>query len=301
MPRLIINADDLGYSPAVNRAIADLFEAGLITSASLLVNQPFSEAGAEIALRNPGLSVGVHLNLSKGRPLLPPEEVASLVDEAGRFWRSNHLYRRALLGQVDWDEAAQELDAQVRWALQRGLQIDNLDAHVHFHVLPAARRLTVELAGRYGVRAWRTPEPLATLLPSKLWNDLSALRLTWGEKLSGIVDEADNRGIVAIGAALAASSGSATLASPNFLISLHQWGQRLFSDQQLAHILSQPDVVTELVVHPGYVDDPDLPLPDQLPPIRRQAEVDLLLGEAFGDWLRCMGFKLVNYADLPLA
>lgn len=53
MPGLIINADDLGYSPAVNRVIADLFDMGLVTSTSLLVNQPYSEEGAAIALRSP--------------------------------------------------------------------------------------------------------------------------------------------------------------------------------------------------------------------------------------------------------
>ncbi|MCB9131691.1 MAG: ChbG/HpnK family deacetylase [Anaerolineales bacterium] len=65
-PALIINADDLGYSPGVNTAIADLYQAGLVTSTSLIVNLPHSEAGAAIARRLPGLSVGVHLNLSKG-------------------------------------------------------------------------------------------------------------------------------------------------------------------------------------------------------------------------------------------
>ena len=86
MSGLIINADDLGYSPTVNRAIADMFAAGLVTSTSLLVNQPHSEAGAALARRLPRLSVGVHLNLSRGRPILPSEQVPSLVDEEGKLW-----------------------------------------------------------------------------------------------------------------------------------------------------------------------------------------------------------------------
>ena len=78
-PALIINADDLGYSPGVNTAIADLYQAGLVTSTSLIVNLPHSEAGAAIARRLPGLSVGVHLNLSKGEPLLPADQVPDVV------------------------------------------------------------------------------------------------------------------------------------------------------------------------------------------------------------------------------
>jgi predicted glycoside hydrolase/deacetylase ChbG (UPF0249 family) len=270
MARLIINADDLGYSPTVNQAIADLHSQGIVTSASLMVNQPFSEAGAEIALQSPGLSIGVHLNLSKGFPLLPPSQVPSLVDERGRFWPSNQLFPKVLLRQIDWSEARAELDAQVNWALVRGLRLDNLDTHVHFHMLPPARRLTRNLARRYGVTAWRTPDPRATLLPSKLWIDLLAIP----------------------------TPDSGRLAVPHYLISLHQWGQRLLTDRQLGSVLSRPEVIAELVVHPGYIDDPHLPLPDQLPPARRQVEVDLLTSSPFRAWLTELEVQLISYADL---
>lgn len=272
MPRLIINADDLGYSPAVNRATAELYRAGRVTSASLVVNLPASEAGAQVAAGLPGLSIGVHLNLSKGRPLLPAQRVPSLVDPEGRFWHTNVLYPRALLGQVNWEEAEAELETQVAWALDRLPRLDNLDTHVHFHMLPPARRITRRLAQRFGVPAWRTPDPRSTLLPSRLWNELLA-----------VPTAADGR-----------------LLAPNYLISLHQWQERLMSDERLAHMLAQPGVVTELVVHPGYADDPDLPLPDQLPPARRQAELDLLLGPEFSQWVDRLGFGLVGFSDLSL-
>jgi hypothetical protein len=57
-------------------------------------------------------------------------------------------------------------------------------------------------------------------------------------------------------------------------------------------------VITELVVHPGYADDPHLPLPDQLPPDRRQAELDLLLDPGFRRWLTRLGLRLVSFSDL---
>jgi predicted glycoside hydrolase/deacetylase ChbG (UPF0249 family) len=196
--------------------------------------------------------------------------VPSLVDDTGAFWNSSLFYRHALLGRVDWQEAADELDAQIRWAVEQGLRLDNLDTHVHFHMLPPARRLTLELAGRYGVRAWRTPDPRATLLPSKLWVDLLATPSpdTW------------------------------ELMAPHFLLSLHQWGERLLTDPQLAELFRRPGLVTELVVHPGYRDDPHLPLPDQLPPERRQFEVDLLGSAAFAAWLQRTGLRLISFAGL---
>lgn len=271
-PALIINADDLGYSPGVNRAIADLYQAGALSSASLIVNLPWSEAGAAIARRWPGLSVGVHLNLSKGEPLLPRGQVPSLVDEAGSFWDTAALYRRALTGQINWYEAAAEMEAQVEWAMERGLHLDNLDSHVHFQILPAARRLITDLGQRYNVQAWRTPRVLSTLTPHFTWTDLLNRRVASGPLLA-----------------------------PHYLLSLHQWGDRLLHDQRLRAVLSRPGVVTELVVHPGYTPDPDLPLPDQLPPERRQGEFDLVSTPAFRSWLDDLGVKLISFADLVCA
>lgn len=268
-PRLIINADDLGYSPAVNQAIDDLFRAGLVTSTSLLVNQVASEEGAEIARHSPQLSLGVHLNLSRGRPLLARDLVPSLVDEIGNFCDPRQLFRRALLGQIRWYEAAAELEAQVEWALARGLQVDNLDTHVHFHTLPAARRLTAWLANRYHVAAWRTPYVLSTILPIRLWTDV-----------------------------LVTPPKPGALLSPDYLLSLHQWGERLLSDPRVARLLVKPGIVTELVVHPGYAADEFLPSADQLQPDQRQAEVDLLTSPVFRRWIDDLGVRLIGFADL---
>lgn len=271
MSGLIINADDLGYSPTVNRAIVDMFEAGLVTSASLLVNQPASEEGAAIARRLPRLSVGVHLNLSRGRPILPAAQVPSLVDEAGQFWEAAAFFRRAVLGQVKWYEAAAELEAQVQWALQRGLHLDNLDSHVHFHSLPAARRIIEQLANQHHVAAWRTPYVLSALTPTWLWTDALATPIK--------------------------PYRPGRLLAPDYLLSLHQWGDRLLSDKRVARLLSRPGVVTELVVHPGYVDDDALPSGDQLQPLQRQVEVDLLTGAAFRHWLKQLDVQLVSFSD----
>lgn len=269
MPGLIINADDLGYSPGVNRAIEELYRAGVVTSTSLLVNQAASEEGAEIARRLPRLSVGVHLNLSRGRPLLSPGMVPSLVDETGAFCDPRQLFQRALLGQIRWYEAAAELEAQVEWALARGVQIDNLDTHVHFHTLPPARRLTEWLAGRYHVAAWRTPFVLSTILPNRLWTDIVASPPKPGKLLS-----------------------------PDYLLSLHQWGERLLSDAHVVRLLVKPGIVTELVVHPGYDPDACLPAADQLQPAQRQAERLLLASPAFRQWVDGLGVRLMGFADL---
>ena len=91
------------------------------------------------------------------------------------------------------------------------------------------------------------------------------------------------------------------LLAPDYLLSLHQWGERLLADKRVARLLSQPGVVTELVVHPGYVDDDALPPGDQLQPLQRQAEVDLITGVAFRYWLKQLGVPLVSFSDFRQA
>lgn len=65
MKRLIVNADDLGFAEGVNRGIADAHERGIVTSASLMVDRPGAEGGADLARRTPSLSVGLHAVLAR--------------------------------------------------------------------------------------------------------------------------------------------------------------------------------------------------------------------------------------------
>src|ERR687896_2728566 len=87
MPRsprqLVVNADDFGISRGVNRGIVEAHRSGLVTSASLMANLPAAEDALTRAATCPDLGLGLHLTLSAGRPLSPPEQLPSLVDGTG--------------------------------------------------------------------------------------------------------------------------------------------------------------------------------------------------------------------------
>src|SRR5579863_7236158 len=85
MRSLIVNADDLGWTAGVNRGIGEAHRHGIVTSASLLANGRAFDDGVKMAHELPGLGVGVHLNLSDGRPTAPADEVKSLLNEKGEF------------------------------------------------------------------------------------------------------------------------------------------------------------------------------------------------------------------------
>ncbi|HMS42992.1 MAG TPA: ChbG/HpnK family deacetylase [Pyrinomonadaceae bacterium] len=82
---LIVNADDFGMNRAVTEGIINAFKNGIVRSTSLMVNMPETNRAAQTAKKNESLEVGIHLNISEGFCVSPPEDVYLLVDKNGRF------------------------------------------------------------------------------------------------------------------------------------------------------------------------------------------------------------------------
>lgn len=155
MRRLIVNADDFGLSPGVNRGIIRAHREGIVTSSTLMVNLPGAAEAARMAAGCPELGVGIHLNLTYGPPVLPPERVPSLVDDQGRFRRPWGGPGEALSGKlsrwsqaVELDQLEMELRAQIHRAGELGLSPSHLDGHHHVEttlpVLEVVARLALE-------------------------------------------------------------------------------------------------------------------------------------------------------------
>src|SRR6185295_16429695 len=83
--RLIINADDFGRSRSINGAVIRAHTDGVLTSASLMVNEPDCAEAVALAKQNPKLGVGLHLTLLMGHSALPPEKLPGLVNQRNEF------------------------------------------------------------------------------------------------------------------------------------------------------------------------------------------------------------------------
>ena len=153
----MVNADDFGISRGVNRGIVEAHRDGLVTSASLMPNLPSAEDALTRAAICPNLGLGLHLTLTAGRPLSPPEHVPTLVDPEGRFHVLGTLLGRLSLGQVHADDLTRELEAQVAWALKRGVRPSHLDSHHHVHVHPRVAPVVIRLAREHGIGWVRCP------------------------------------------------------------------------------------------------------------------------------------------------
>ncbi len=164
--RLIINGDDFGLTEGINKAIEQLHHQGRLNSTSLVVNTTWSEDAIEIARGAPDLRLGVHLNLSTGKPLSNSNSVNTLVRRDGRFFDMPAFLSRFLAGRINIGEVELELQTQIEKALDGGLQPSHLDSHMHFHAVPALAELVNKLANTYGIFTVRNPNLSAFLMPS---------------------------------------------------------------------------------------------------------------------------------------
>ena len=134
--RLVINADDFGFTDGVNRGIIRAAPAaGVVTSTSVMVNMPgWDDALARLRDRRLTLGIGLHLNLVAGAPLT---RAPTLTDaQTGRFHSLGRLARRAVAGRVRLDEVRAECEAQFERLAWAGVRITHVDSHRHTHCLP---------------------------------------------------------------------------------------------------------------------------------------------------------------------
>lgn len=155
---LLVTADDLGLCAAVTDGILDAHRHGIVRATSLFVVGEDAERAARLALKEPSLSVGVHLALIDGRPLSPRDEVASLVDENGDFLSDYQQFlRRYITGRVRISQVDREWRAQLERTLKLGITPTHLDSHQHLHLLPALFEVALGLCRDFKVPRLRVP------------------------------------------------------------------------------------------------------------------------------------------------
>ncbi|HET6412864.1 MAG TPA: hopanoid biosynthesis-associated protein HpnK [Anaeromyxobacter sp.] len=163
--RLLVTADDFGWSPAVNAAVGQASADGILTGASLMVTGEAAGEAVALARGRPALAVGLHLALSGAFPALPPGRIPHLVGRDGRLEPDPV---RAGLRYGTSAAARRELEAEIEAQFARfaatGLALSHVDGHHHLHLHPAAFPLVAELARRHGALGVRLPwEGLAAL------------------------------------------------------------------------------------------------------------------------------------------
>ena len=208
--RIIINADDFGWSESVTDGILKAHCEGVVTSTSLLANMPAAETAVRKLAAAPRLGVGVHLNASQGPPL-SSAGLALLADSDGRMRRSALEVLLACAARPSVLRALEaEFDAQIRWTLDHGIRPTHLDTHRHAHGYPPIFRRVAALAMRYAIpfvrrygehlpgRGWpassvkqRSVARVLNALGARnaaRWPTLHAAQAAWGMAHTGRID-----------------------------------------------------------------------------------------------------------------
>ena len=148
--RLIVNADDFGRTSAINQAVIRAHREGVLTTASLMVNEPAAAEAVALARENPRLGVGLHLTFLFGHSALPPSQIPGLVDERGEFGVHpagagfRFFFDRRLRAQL-----RAETHAQFQRFRATGLPLDHVNGHLHLHLHPVIFRILMEDADRW--------------------------------------------------------------------------------------------------------------------------------------------------------
>jgi len=145
---VIFNADDFGARPEVNRAVVRAHREGVLTSASLMINESASAEAIRLAHENPDLEVGLHLVLSDGRCALSPGLFPKSPGRAGI---------RYFFLPVARSEARAEIAAQFGRFVESGLTFSHVDGHQHLHVHPVIWDEMIRQCEAHGVRCVRVP------------------------------------------------------------------------------------------------------------------------------------------------
>ena len=156
--QLIVNADDFGMTGGVNRAVAELHDAGALTSTTLMAGGAAFDDAVRIARGRPALGVGCHVVLVDGTPSGPAWNGSSLLARNGAFTSSMADFTLAIGARYTKPEhIEQEVAAQVAKLQDAGLNVTHVDTHKHTHLLPSVARAVMRGARQTGVTRIRNP------------------------------------------------------------------------------------------------------------------------------------------------
>jgi predicted glycoside hydrolase/deacetylase ChbG (UPF0249 family) len=283
MRQLVVNADDLGMTRGVNRAVVEAYRAGIVKSASLIANAAAFEDAAAMLRQSPGLSVGLHVNITEGRPLRSAK--SSLVDRGGIFHRPAAMAIRLSLGAISMRDLEDEITAQAERVVSAGISLRHFDSHHNVHLHPVAAKALASVAGRMNVR-WIRFRGQRPMLPAinhlPLW-----VRL----------DSRARHLLAMLGFRLAINRGMGW-SPPRSIIGTPQLRHHSPHDLFAALLSSCGEGITEWVCHPGYADAELCAMVSARAARLRQRELQLLTDPDSRTRLEAAGIGLVSYAEL---
>ena len=284
--RLIINADDFGLTAGVNRAIAELHQAGVLTSTTLMATGAAFYDAVAVAHANPTLGVGCHIILTDGIPVSHPQSIPTLLGADGKTFRPSVVdFIQALLrGTIRDDDIEREAVAQVQKLQRAGIDVTHIDTHKHTHLFPRVVRPLLHLAERCSIGAIRHPFEQSWSLALGHGNRTRRILV---KVLRGLKTQFE-RQLQIRNARVHTTDGTIGISATGQL-----YGQTL---REILHAIPAEGTF-ELCCHPGY-NDSDLDRITTRLRAHRDVERQALLTEVAAIALQPNAPHLINYGNL---
>jgi chitin disaccharide deacetylase len=290
MPRLIVNADDFGLTPGVNRGILESHMSGIVTSATLMANGAAFDDAVQKGRPANRLSIGCHVVLVDGVPVLGRYRIPTLINPRASNRKPAFLRKsainfgaRALFGRISSGDIEVETAAQIGRVQSVGISVSHIDTHKHTHLWPQVLQPVLRAAKSCGLKRIRNPfEPAPLRMIAQrpgLWKRYAQTRA-----LSGLAYNFQQ------------SVREAGFLTPDGTVGIIVTG-RLGGEILRLIIDHLPEGTWELVCHPGYCDPQLVGFPTRLRKSREQ-ELQLLTRPAIRDLLKRNGIELISYNDL---
>lgn len=278
---VIINADDFGLCRGVNLAVVEAHEHGVLTSATIMTNMTAASQAVELATNMPQLGLGVHLNLLEGTPLSEDHRLNVILDSKKEFNYSPAKLALLSIFRKDVRKAIEiETEAQIRWAIDHGINPTHLDSHKHIHTFFSIYPIVAKLARRFSINAIRWPfEP--AYVSSTNWPESPKT----GRKRAAIIRKM---------AKINAWQGKNLIKNDSFFGLAHT-GK---IDVDFWRILAKniPNGVAEVMTHPGFTEGLD---PNRTRLIeQRKMELKALCCPETRSALTQAGIELTHYGKL---
>ena len=270
-------ADDYAMAPGVSRGILEALEAGALTATSAMTtSNDWPAAAAALRPFAERADLGLHLNLTLGRPLGVMPQLAP----AGTLPRVGTLIAAAWRGSLPLDELAEEIGRQLDvFAAATGRPPDHVDGHQHVQVLAPVRRVLIDALRRRGWGPWLRD---SADRPHRILR-----RGSTPVKAMGIAVLARRFAAESRRAGLATNDGFAGFSSFDAAKPFVQWFERYVTAPGSSHLV---------MCHPGYVDDALRRLDPVLE--SRERELAFLLSADLQDLLRSRGAVLARFSDM---
>ena len=285
---LIVNADDLAWAEGVNRGIAEAHRNGIVTSTTILANGTAFASAVELVKATPSIGVGVHLNLSDGKPVSPPETVPSIVNDRGEFKGGPEaLLLRVARRNLQLNEVEIEWERQIQKVVNAGIQPTHLDGHKHVHMLPGMFEIVLRLAKRNNIAAVRISHEGSSLRAALSSGEKQNIPLVMKQGVQARVLKLLARDA----RALAEAAG---IASTDYFCGIAQTGELTIEGMKCL-LQNLPEGTTEMMCHPGFMDkeleESATRLQDS-----RELEVRILTSPDIRNLVASQGIRLIDYA-----